>query len=992
METLMTYFQPFFGWLLQTTLIASVVICLILLVQKILGGKLGPRWSHALWLVLLIRMILPWAPSSRVSLSNLIPLWDRQIQREQPSEATEQQGPSHAGQAYDTTEVIPAQKSESDITIQKRVIPEPGAIADIQVESHPRLVSLRRVLPVLWLAGAIVIGAYLLISNFVLWRIIKRDRPLVNQPMLELFEECKEQMGVESLVVVVPGSQIRSPALFGFIRPRLLLPLEMLDTATREEIRYVFLHELAHLRRHDIYLGWLTSLLQVLHWFNPLVWFAFYRMRTDRELACDALVLTRTGQDKSQEYGGVIVGLLRRFSRSRPLPAMAGIIESRSQLKRRITMITQFKNNSYRWSPLALVLIIAVACLALPNARQEAATTKERQAGLTAATEMTQQPTFRKIQIPNKIPWDALLSPDGKNIAFVSEDKLWIMPRTGKLGPDYPGTPKLVDTGEMKVDWAGLAWSGDGRWIAFNRMKDEPKGNQGICVVSVEGGKPKEMYENYRESRVVNYRMSLSPNGKTLAFSSVDGNDLHVYTISVDGGTPKRLVEAPAREPVFSPDGKMIAYVEDKSLGRQGGGLWVVPAEGGASKRVADAGNAASPVWSSNGRMIAFLDFKDQMATTQIQIHIVPVDKDGGNAGEKTTVYCPPDIDEVTRLTGWTPDNKIGAVCKGHLEFGLYTLPVKGGTTTLVEHGTYACLPRWSPDGKRIIFSTSTKGSGSSWTTFGTASISAEGGEVAPIPITSDTKISKPSWGAGNHVSPDGKTIVFAGKKSGEGEGTYVRGAYTNHIWTLPLEGGTPVQLTNASAPFMDWFPCWSPDGKAVAFVRAKDSPNMTEAFKEASICLIPAEGGEPRQLTSESDALMFGCIAWSPDGKLIAYFSADKERSEDSMSLRVIPAEGGESRMVGKVQAIGGNTELAWSPDSKRIALNGRLYEKVFKIMSLADGSTVDIKPDLVDPSSIWHLDWSRDGSRMVFAGAQGSGDPEFWMMENFLPEDIGK
>ncbi|MHC4584946.1 MAG: hypothetical protein ACYS3N_10470, partial [Planctomycetota bacterium] len=68
-------------------------------------------------------------------------------------------------------------------------------------------------------------------SDYALWRIVKRDRPLVNQEMLELFEECKVQMGVQSLVVVVPSNQVRGPGLFGFIRPRLLLPREMLDTA-----------------------------------------------------------------------------------------------------------------------------------------------------------------------------------------------------------------------------------------------------------------------------------------------------------------------------------------------------------------------------------------------------------------------------------------------------------------------------------------------------------------------------------------------------------------------------------------------------------------------------------------------------------------------------------------------------------------------------------------------------------------------------------------
>jgi len=64
------------------------------------------------------------------------------------------------------------------------------------------------------------------------------------------------------------------------------------------------------------------SLLQVLHWFNPLVWLAFYRMQTDRELACDALVLTCTRSGESKDYGRTIVNLLERFSRPRWAGAM----------------------------------------------------------------------------------------------------------------------------------------------------------------------------------------------------------------------------------------------------------------------------------------------------------------------------------------------------------------------------------------------------------------------------------------------------------------------------------------------------------------------------------------------------------------------------------------------------------------------------------------------------------------------------------------------
>ncbi|MGB2861769.1 MAG: M56 family metallopeptidase, partial [Sedimentisphaerales bacterium] len=492
MEDIMTYAQLFFGWLMQATLIASVVTCLILLIQKMLGGKLGPRWCHALWLVLLIRMILPWAPSSRVSLFNLIPSWDRQIQRAQPSKATEQQGSSQAAQASETAEAIPAGKSESDVTIQKRVIPEPGAIADIQIESQPWLVSLRRVLPVLWLAGAVVIGTYLLMSNFALWRIVKRDRPLVKQAMLELFEECKAQMGVQSLVAVVPSNQIRSPGLFGFVRPRLLLPLEMLDTATSEEMRYVFLHELAHLRRHDIYFGWLTSLLQVLHWFNPLVWFAFYRMRADRELACDALVLARTQKEESQEYGQAIVGLVRRFSRSRPLPAMAGILESKSQLKRRITMITQFKKNSYQWSPLAVILIIILACVSLPDARRTKAS--ETSAAKPSAI------VVRRVwaEAPNPF-YTGAPSPDGKYLAYSDWDGLIDGgPPLAVLELATGKTRHLTKTGS----WTPFSpiFSPDSKQVAYAWHNPENKVME-LRIVGLDGSEPRVLHSD-REVQV----------------------------------------------------------------------------------------------------------------------------------------------------------------------------------------------------------------------------------------------------------------------------------------------------------------------------------------------------------------------------------------------------------------------------------------------------------------------------------------------------------
>ena len=148
MEGIMILVQPFFGWLLQTSLIASVIICLILAAQKTLGGRLGPRWCHALWLVLLIRMVLPWAPSSRLSLSNLIPSWDRQVGSQQSPKNVEQQEPSVSTETAEYPEVVPEGEPQSEAAVQESIAPRPDAIVNAEDKSEPRLVSIGRLLPI----------------------------------------------------------------------------------------------------------------------------------------------------------------------------------------------------------------------------------------------------------------------------------------------------------------------------------------------------------------------------------------------------------------------------------------------------------------------------------------------------------------------------------------------------------------------------------------------------------------------------------------------------------------------------------------------------------------------------------------------------------------------------------------------------------------------------------------------------------------------------
>ena len=619
-----------------------------------------------------------------------------------------------------------------------------------------------------------------------------------------------------------------------------------------------------------------------------------------------------------------------------------------------------------------------------PGQIQEVNLAKKRLANLAKVVEkVPHKPTFRKIRIPTGISWDMHLSPDGKKVSLVSDKKIWIMPLSGKLGSDFPGAPIELNTENVRVDWAAHAWSGDGNWIAFNEevpqeeRTKERKGNQGIYIVSSEGGSPKKVCESYRDARTVNYRISLSPDGKTLAFSDVDleRNEQHIYIIPVDEGVPKQLADMQAREPVFSPDGKMIAFVEDKNLGRGGGDLWVVPAQRGTLKLVANTKKASSPIWSPKGDMIAFLDYGEK----RNQINFIPIGEDGESAGEMITIDAPEGTDGIWLLAGWSPDNKIGAIFEKSGETHLYTLPTKGGKAMQVAHG--GGQPRWSPDGKRIFCVNFPSDRSGAWQGLAIGSIPAEGGSFTTVPIQSDVKIYLPYFGVGNRVSPDGKMIVFSGKTQNK-----LPHFLHNCIWTLPVDGGKPKQLTKASAQTTDMHPCWSPDGKAIAFVRARIPKNIIEtSYINTNIYMVKIDGGEPTPLTTESDSVNFGPIEWSPDGKFIAYFSQQVDTSGYG-NLSIISANGdGKSLVIGKVNDPHPGMQFAWSPDSKRIAFNGP-DGNVIKIISLEDGSIVNIETGLVDSNIGDRLDWSPDGERFVFVGGKGE-DKEFWLMEDFMP-----
>ncbi|MBN1903899.1 MAG: TonB family protein [Deltaproteobacteria bacterium] len=330
METILKALPAFFSWLIDYTIDISIFICLILVIKSIVAKRLPAWWHYGLWLVLIIRMIIP-------------------VKYEKSSVL-----PEFISIKFPEVEFLNTMLIEKDDMITGIIFNTSSNINWAWLDD----LSFNEIMLYAWLAGVLSIGLFILIKNFRFWFNIKQKPMLVDKDILDLLEECKITMKINTVIGIIITDAVKSPVLFGYLRPRLLLPEGVLEKLTRSELTYIFMHELGHIKRHDIGVSWIITLLQVFHWFNPLVWYAFYKMRIDQESACDASVLARIRNNQSKDYAGTIIGFLEKFCQNQQLPAMAGIIENKSQIKRRLAMIVRYKESTKRIKALAIVMLL----------------------------------------------------------------------------------------------------------------------------------------------------------------------------------------------------------------------------------------------------------------------------------------------------------------------------------------------------------------------------------------------------------------------------------------------------------------------------------------------------------------------------------------------------------------------------------------------------------------------------------------------------------
>ncbi len=298
-------------WLLRTSIEASVLILAVLGLRMTLGTRLSPAWRIGLWMLVGMKLMLPAFIPAGFGLGS----WIRH------------------------------ESAEVRAVIQASSPPEQTSILALSTVSLPDAsverswsFSLQILLACVWLTGsaAVLLSAFFRQRRFDRYLVTRRT---ANDPHLRsILRSLSTLAGVAMPNVrLMPAGT--TPAVVGIRQPKILLPSDWAARFTDRSLRHVLLHELLHVRHHDLLWNWAATAVQALHWFNPLVWFVVSRFQADRELRCDAGALAILAPSERLEYGHTLLRIQETFFAPPAIAGLAPCVRHHPTLRQRILMI-----------------------------------------------------------------------------------------------------------------------------------------------------------------------------------------------------------------------------------------------------------------------------------------------------------------------------------------------------------------------------------------------------------------------------------------------------------------------------------------------------------------------------------------------------------------------------------------------------------------------------------------------------------------------------
>ncbi|HXT22955.1 MAG TPA: protein kinase, partial [Thermoanaerobaculia bacterium] len=457
-------------------------------------------------------------------------------------------------------------------------------------------------------------------------------------------------------------------------------------------------------------------------------------------------------------------------------------------------------------------------------------------------------------------------SPDGRLVAFTSErdgrPRIWLEQVPG--GDETPLTAGPDDFPRF---------SPDGGAILFARTEGL---TASLFRVPTLGGEPRRVVDDATDG-------DFSPDGMRIAFvrwkNSSGRTDSIVGIAHADGGSPRQLAVLPGRtlfHPRWSPDGSEIALVESGESPRMA--IMVVDAEDGVARELAGwspLGVLSAPAWSKSGKSVVFAVSATLAARQGGSTRVIEVPARGGRA---RTLFWNPALDAVLDRLGdggmvieaRTPHTDL-------VEVGLAP-GVAGGRLT--RGNSNDRQPTYSPDGRRVLFSSNRSGNLDVWAL-----------ELATRSVRRLTDHPADDWDPA--VARDGR-ILWSSNRSGHFE-----------IWTAEPDGARPRQLSNDG--HLAENPTATKDGAWVVYnSRQPEHPGVWR---------MRPDGSDARLLVPGNTRLP----EVSPDGKYVLYLT---DIRLDRLSVRVARLDGsGVLPFVISLPSEGGRAK--WLPDGTGIAFN---------------------------------------------------------------------
>lgn len=379
-ETINQIADKWFQWQIAMLWQVAVLIVIVAGVDFLIKKWVWPQVRYALWLLVLVKLVMPPTLTSSTSITAMIPsLAEKTIQVQiskpvmtsqasVPEETIEPVSPVAAVaepvESFLNPAQSPAEPVLSETIAQQSIVANTTESVSVSWKSFAFFV---------WLTGIVLLFAWLVMRLRRLRREQIREFSQENLPdrFDDILSASAKRLKLRRLPEVILTDKVSCPAVFGVFKPVLLMPADKIKNLTRQDAEHILLHELAHIKRGDLLVHAVYMFLQIAYWFNPLLWLIRKQVQNLRELCCDATV-ARHLKEKTSGYRETLLETARQLLAEPVDPGLGllGLFESSNWLVDRLKWL---EKRTWRNRPLRLaitfVLVVVMAGCILPMAK-----------------------------------------------------------------------------------------------------------------------------------------------------------------------------------------------------------------------------------------------------------------------------------------------------------------------------------------------------------------------------------------------------------------------------------------------------------------------------------------------------------------------------------------------------------------------------------------------------------------------------------------------